>query len=345
MAQSGRMACIAGAIGLLAFASPGHAQKTFTVGGYGGAFEQSIRKDVVPAFEKKTGVKIEYVAGSSNATLARLQSDKEDQKLDIVILDDGPMHKAIRQGFCTPILGLPINDLYEPARFKDNRAVGIGLAATGLVYNPRYFREKNWPAPSSWNDLGDPRYRKLLVVPPIGNTYGLQMLVMMARLNGGSENNIEPGFSAMKAKVNPNVLAYDATPGKIAEMFQTGRAVLGVWGSGRVQAMIDAGLPVDFVYPKEGAVALLAAACPVAKSVVSPFASDFIRTLVGTDFQLVLAREYGYGPVNRKAAVHPADLRVAPQGDRAAKLLALDWDVINEHREEWARRWIGEIER
>ena len=37
-------------------------------------------------------------------------------------------------------------------------------------------------------------------------------------------------------------------------------ASLAVWGNGRVQAVIDQGAPVEFVYPKEGAVALMIAA-------------------------------------------------------------------------------------
>src|SRR5713226_7941080 len=77
---------------------------------------------------------------------------------------------------------------------EDDKAVGIGLVATGFMYNTKYFAEKGFAAPASWNDLQDPKYRKLLVIPPLNNTYGLHTLVMMARLNGGGEANIDPGF-------------------------------------------------------------------------------------------------------------------------------------------------------
>ena len=43
--------------------------KTIYVAAYGGSFEQTMRKDVIPPFEKKFGVKIEYVAGNSTDTL------------------------------------------------------------------------------------------------------------------------------------------------------------------------------------------------------------------------------------------------------------------------------------
>ncbi|MFX7148544.1 ABC transporter substrate-binding protein, partial [Acinetobacter baumannii] len=91
---------------------------------------------------------------------------------DVAIVDDGPMYQAIQLGFCGKLDGLPA-DLYDTARFKDDRAVAIGIVATGLMYNTKAFAEKGWAPPTSWNDLKDPKYAKQLVIPPINNTYGL----------------------------------------------------------------------------------------------------------------------------------------------------------------------------
>lgn len=304
-----------------------------------------MRKEIIPAFEAKHGVKVEYIAGNSTDTLAKLQAQKANQQIDIAIVDDGPMYQAIQLGFCTPIQGLPAADIYDAAKYKDNKAVGIGLVGTGLMYNTRIFQEKGWAAPTSWNDLKDPKFKKLLVVPPINNTYGLHTLVMFARMNGGGEKSIEPGFKVMKEQVNPNVLAYEPSPGKMTELFQSGQAVLAVWGTGRVFSFAATGFPVDFVYPKEGTVTLLASACPVAKANASPIAHDFIAMLVEPRLQEVFAREYGYGPVNKKAQVDPAVARMAPVGERASKLLVVDWDTINENRDAWTKRWNREVER
>src|SRR5436189_5264685 len=202
--------------------------KTVYVAAYGGSFEQTMRRDVIPPFEKKHGVKIEYVAGNSTDTLAKLQAQKANQQIDVAIVDDGPMYQAINLGFCAPIRGLPAADIYESARYKDNKAVGIGLVGTGIMYNTKYFKEKGWAPPTSWNDLKDPKYKKLLVIPPINNSYGLYTLVMFARLNGGGEKNIDPGFKVMKEQVNPNVLAYEPSPGKMTELFQSGQAQIAV---------------------------------------------------------------------------------------------------------------------
>ena len=345
MATSFRLKAVAFAVALAAGAAAQAQQKTFYVAGYGGSFEQTMRKEIIPAFEKKHGVKVEYVAGNSTDTLAKLVAQKSNQQIDVAIVDDGPMYQAINLGYCAPIQGLATADIYESARYKDNKAVGIGLVGTGIMYNTKYFKEKGWAPPTSWNDLKDPKYRKLLVIPPINNSYGLYTLVMFAKLNGGSEKAIDPGFKVMKEQVNPNVLAYEPSPGKMTELFQSGQAAIAVWGTGRVHSFAVTGFPVDFVYPKEGAVTLLASACPIAKPNASPLAHEVVKAMTEPAFQPGLALEYGYGPVNRKARVDNEKLRIAPIGDRAAKLINIDWDTANEKRDEWTKRWNREVER
>ncbi|MGY2052098.1 ABC transporter substrate-binding protein [Methylobacterium sp. JK268] len=336
----------AGLLALAGFLGPARAEPpVLYVAGYGGSFEKTIRTDVIPAFEKAHGVRVEYVSGNSTDTLAKLQAQKGNQQIDVAIVDDGPMYQAIDLGFCGKVEGLPAGDLYDLARFKDDRAVATGLVATGLMYNTKVFAERGWAPPTSWNDLKDPKYRQQLVIPPINNTYGLNALLMLARMNGGSERNVDAGFKIFKTDINPNVLAYEPSPGKMTELFQSGQAVLAVWGTGRVQSLAATGFPVDFVYPKEGAVTLLTVACPIAKPNASPLASAFIKALLDPKLQLLMLKEYGYGPVLKSVEAPPEVVKMAPVGARAAALYTPDWSIINAKREEWTKRWNREVER
>jgi putative spermidine/putrescine transport system substrate-binding protein len=254
------------------------------------------------------------------------------------------MYQAIQLGFCGKLDSLPA-DLYDTARFKDDRAVAIGIDATGLMYNTKVFAEKGWAPPTSWNDLKDTKYAKQLVIPPINNTYGLEALVMLSKMNGGGETNVDSGFKIFKEQINPNVLAYEPSPGKMTELFQSGQAVIAVWGTGRVQSFANTGFPVDFVYPKEGAATLLTTACPITKPNASPLASSFVKMLLDPKIQLVMLKDYGYGPVLKSLVIPPELGKMAPIGERAAKLYNPDWTVINEKREEWTKRWNREVER
>ncbi|NYT36474.1 ABC transporter substrate-binding protein [Allopusillimonas soli] len=339
------LAVLAAATLAAAYSSSAAAQQELVVAGYGGSFEEIMRSDIFPPFAKEHNAKLVYVAGNSTNTVAKLQAQKSNQQIDVAIIDDGPMYQAIALGFCSPIQGISDEDIYKTARYKDDKAVAIGLVATGIMYNKKIFEEKKWDPPTSWHDLTDPKYKGHLVIPPLNNTYGLHALVQFARANGGGEKNIDPGFKAFEEKVGPNVLVYEPSPGKMTELFSSGQASIAVWGSSRVKAFADTGFPVGFVYPKEGAYALLASVCPVNKPEPNPLAQTFIQYLISPSVQEIMAKAQGFGPVNKNAKVKDDPRVPLPIGDRAANLLVLDWDTVNQHRQEWNTRWVREIER
>lgn len=331
----------------LAGATSAHAQqKTMFVAAFGGSYEQVMRREIIPAFEKQASVKIEYVAGNSTDTLAKLQAQRGNQQIDVAIFDDGPAYQAVALGFCGTLSDGPVyKDVAPVMKFSSNKAVGLGFVATGLFYNTKVFAENKWPAPTSWNDLKNKQYGKRIVTPPINNTYGLHALIAVAKLNGGGEANIDPGFKVFKDEINPNIVAYEPSPAKMAELFQNGQAVLGVWGSGRVKALADTGFPVEFVYPKEGGYALGSGACPIEGSKNAAEANAFIQFMLSPAIQRVMAVGTGNGPANMTVTLTPEEQKGVPYGENAKLLRAVDWEVANTKREEWTKRWNREIER
>ncbi len=329
------------------FAAPASAEdKTIYLGGYGGSFEKLLKEKILPPFEAETGAKIVYVPGNSTDTLAKLQAQKDNQELDVVFLDDGPMYQAVSFGFCDTVKDADIfNDIYDIAKMGTDKAVGAGFVVTGIAYNKEMFEKNGWDAPSSWNDLADPKYKGKLVVPPINNTYGLHGLVMTARMNGGSETDIDKGFEAFAEKVAPNVLVFEPSSGKMSELFQNGEIALSVWGSGRLKSLADTGFPGGFVYPKEGGVALMVATCPVVNSDVPDLAQKLVQHFLKPEYQVLLAETVGFGPTNMKAEL-PAELGdKLPYGpEKINALNAVDWNVINPKRGEWTKMWSRKIE-
>ena len=335
-------------VAALSIAAPAMAQqKTMYLAAYGGSFETTMRQKIIPAFEKANNVKIEYVAGNSTDTLAKLQAQKGNQQIDVAIMDDGPMYQAVALGFCADLApGAVYGDLYDVATYPSKKAIGLGVVGTGIMYNKKFFDEQKWPAPSSWNDLKDKKFAKKLVVPPLNNTYGLHALILAALQAGGSEKNIEPGFKAYKDEIGPNVLVYEPSPGKMTELFQSGQAVIAVWGSGRAKALADTGFPAEFVYPKEGGVALGIGACPVAGGKAHPEAQALLQFMLAPDMQTIFASDAGAGPVNKKVTLPPEKQVGIPYGtEQMGKLRVVDWDTVNANREAWNRRWTREIER
>jgi len=329
------------------FSNVAKAQQKLLFASFSGTLENTFRKVIIPPFEKKHGVVIQYVAGNSNETLAKLIAQRGKQVFDVIMLDDGPMYQAVALGFCDKIRpSRELEDLYPSARAWDGKAVGIGVVATGLAYNKKTFQEQGWPAPTSWKDLADSRFRGRVAGIPVSNGYGLHTLVMMARLNGGNERQIEPGFEAIRTQVKPNVLVWEANAGQITQLFQSGEVALSVWGSGRVKALADTGFPLEFVFPKEGAVELMESVCPVAGSKLADLSQEFVRYLLSPETQAIFATNEGYGPTNRTTVIPPKVAERVPYGqEKISRLIKVDWASVNEKRVSWIERWAREIER
>jgi putative spermidine/putrescine transport system substrate-binding protein len=331
---------------LASFSTAQAAGETLYLAGYGGSFEKTLKEKVLPAWEERTGAKVVYVPGNSTDTLAKLRAQEGAQDLDVAFIDDGPMTQAIQFGYCEKVDDAVFEGIYDNARLLDNKALGVGFIATGLAYNKKVFEENGWDAPTSWNDLADPKFKGKIAIPPITNGYGLHALIMMARINGGGENNIEPGFKAFEDQIDQNVLVYEPSSGKMSELFQNGEIVLSVWGSGRLKALADQGFPGGFAYPKEGAVLLMSAICPITGSDVPELAQDLIAHIVSPEVQAILAEGFGFGPVNmntKLSAELTASLPVGPEKVNA--LQPVDYTIVNPARGEWTKQWTRRIER
>ncbi len=215
------------------------------------------------------------------------------------------MRQAVQLDICADLpKSLIFDDLYPTAALPGGKAVGYGFYGTGLGYNKEVFAKNGWAAPTSWKDLEDPKYKGVVSIGPISG-YGIEALLMLNRANGGNETNIEPGFQAMAEKVAPNVMAWEASPATLGQMMLSGEAALVVWGSIRVQPLIDQGAPVGFVYPKEGALQAMGAACVIKGGSQSKLAEQFLETLLSPDAQTNIAKLSGWGPANSKVKLDP----------------------------------------
>jgi putative spermidine/putrescine transport system substrate-binding protein len=128
-------------------------------------------------------------------------------------------------------------------------------------------------------------------------------------------------------------------------MYQTGQIVISVTASARAKSLMNTGFPVEYVYPKEGSPAVMVSACAMARPDALPTAQTFIQYILSPDMQLLMAEKLSHAPVNRNTELPAAVARTMPIGENAARVIKPDWDIINEHRAEWDKRWTREIER
>lgn len=324
--------------------------QTLYVAGPGGTGESGLKSEVFDAFTERTGIEIVYTAGNSAANLAKLLAQKDNQQIDVVILNEGPMYQAIQLGLCRDDFDVSGHEenLYDFAKFDPPLAAGFGIVGLGVAYATEVFEENGWDAPTSWTDLEDPKFKGKMVFQPLNNGNGLMAMIQFADIYGGSVTNMDPAFEVMAERLEPNVLSFEPSSARLAEMFQSGEVVISVWSSTQVKVLAESGFPIELVYPEEGAPFHLNAACAVVTEEMKPEAIELINILISPEANEALGRTLGYGPVNKLAVLTEEESQDVPYGPGDTdKLLAsaVDWSVVNVEREEWAKRWVREIER
>lgn len=325
-----------------------YSQTTLYVGMNGGTMQKMYEDYIFPIFEKANDVKIEVIPGTSTDVLAKVQASKENPQMNLMFLDDGLMYRAVKMGLCTQTkLDPTINkQLYPSAHMSNDMATAVSIGMTGLGYNTKLFKENGWAAPTSWNDLADPKYKGKLVFQSIpSSTFGLHAFLMFNRLHHGSETDVDPGFKAWPDTVGPNVKVYIDSSAKLSEMIQTNEAGLFPITPTMTETLKSKGITVEFANPKEGSVNLLYAQCVVANSQNQELTQKLANYILSADTQAVALEQAAYIPVN--AAVVGSD-KTKPTLEKLKPYIqhaiTLNWDNINKLRPEWNKRWNREIE-
>ncbi|MBK8529982.1 MAG: ABC transporter substrate-binding protein [Rubrivivax sp.] len=342
------------ALSALTLASVVHTQaqaqtRTIYIGMNGGVMEQSYTKYVFPAFERIHNAKVVVVPGTSSDILAKVQASKERPPVHVMFLDDGVMMRAVKLGLCQKMVNSPVlKDLYPSARMAGGMAAGVNVGMTGIGYNKKMFDEKKWPAPTSWMDFADPKFKGKVVFQSLpSSSFGLHGFLMFNRTQGGSEKNVDPGFAKWRSTIGPNVLEYIPSSAKLSEMVQTGEAAIFPLTPTSVAVQKAKGIPMEYAQPKEGSVLLMVAECVTANNDAPDLAQKLAEFLLTPQAQAA-ALEFGNQiPSNLKTqATTPAAAETVKRFQAYMKtVVTLDWDAVNQLRPEWNSRWNKTIER
>ncbi len=323
--------------------------KTLYIGMNGGNFERAYTEHVLPDFEKANDVKVVVVPGTSADILAKATAQKDKPQMHVMLLDDGVMVRAIGAGLCQKIADDPVLAQVQPAaRLKGDMAIGVDMGMTGIAYNKKLFDEKGWAAPTSWMDLADEKYANAVVFQSASaSTFGLHAFLMFNRIQGGDERNVEPGFEKFRDTIGKNVLEFIPSSAKISEMVQTGEAAIFPLTPTGVSNLKEKGIPVEYAQPKEGSVVLAVTECVLAGNSEPELSQKLAHYLLSAEAQ---SKALDFGniiPSNQqaKAGNEAAQAKLDAFQGYMKTANTLDWDAVNEKRQEWNSRWNRTIER
>src|SRR5262245_11250308 len=113
-----------------------------------------------------------------------------------------------------------LNRLPAGMRRPGNLGTGYGIINVGLMYNKNLVKDP----PNSWTARWDPKWRGKVVF--FDNNF--MPLVLAARLNGGSEKQVDPGFKVW-AENAQNIRALPTTNDALKNILVTGEAQIAPW--------------------------------------------------------------------------------------------------------------------
>jgi putative spermidine/putrescine transport system substrate-binding protein len=308
-----------------------------------GSWEEAHKAVIVPAYRKATNdAPIVLDPMLSVDQIAKVNAARANPPIDVMLHDPGPALVAIGQDLVEPY---PVansthyKDLISEAQLATGPAPFFQVV--GLTYNPEVIKTP----PTSWADLWKPEYKGRVGITNMNSTLGTGFMVEIAKMNGGSEANIDPAFAAIE-KLKPNLAAVAANPGALAALFQQGQIDISPGNFNAIQILKAKGVPVEFVAPKEGAIAFKTTIHIVKNSPNKELAFKLIEAALSPEVQTKLMESpYLIVPTNAKVKMAGEIAKVLAKDteELKKKFVFQDWGKINENRAAWIEKFNRDI--
>jgi putative spermidine/putrescine transport system substrate-binding protein len=217
------------------------------------------------------------------------------------------------------------------------RGIGYMMSGIGILYN----RNAMATPPTSWTDLWNPANRQRVTM----FDYDQRMMAIAARLNGGNEDNPDPGFRIWSQNAR-NFRALVDSNDAVKNLLASGDAWMAPWFTSISSVWIEEGAPFAFAVPREGLIAfplflaMVDGVTPAQRAVCQ----DLVNTLLAPDN----AGEYGRLTRNIPLvsnAVLTEEQRINPMLNPAVarNAIQLDYNLLGEVASEWRERWDREV--
>jgi len=312
---------------------------------WAGSNQGVVPQEVIDAYQAANpNVKINVLESNNAITypqmVAARRATPDDPLVHCGFFNVDAMTKGDAEGMWAPLDEAMVPNLaniLEGFRRVEDRGVGYQASAIGILYN----KDAVPTPPTSWTDLWSEEYRGRVTM----FDYDTRMIAVAARLNGGDEFDVDPGF-AVWAEHAENFRALVDSNDAVKNLLVSGDAWAAPWFSSISKVWIDEGGPFGFAVPKEGAIAFPSYLAMVdgSDAAEQKVCSDLINTLLEADN----AGRYG-ALTSAIPVVANAVLTDEQRNDPMLNLqlaqdaIVLDYGHIGEVTPDWRQRWDREV--
>jgi putative spermidine/putrescine transport system substrate-binding protein len=276
--------------------------------------------------QKHPGLTIRLVPSESQDVVAQIKAAQGYSPYDAMPNGEPPHLIGIRDGYIQKVDPSKIPNYSNLIPEFVAKSQGYGVPASysliGIAYNPKLLKTP----PKAWADLWNPEYKGKVGIPRASSNLGLGVLVVAAKAFGGSEDNLDPGWSRL-SELKPQV---GRSPTQLLQMLEREEiAVAPLWNNDAAGAVAK-GLPLQFVQPDPGPIAIISFMSAVAKTQYPDLVSDWMNELLSNEYQTMAANApYFFGPTIKGVTIPEAARPYTPSTPaEVLRLQSVDWPKI-----------------
>jgi iron(III) transport system substrate-binding protein len=297
---------------------------------------ESMLELVADAFEKETGVKVDFI--NLKGELAdRIRAEKANPQSDV-------MYGAPSSVF----LELKAEDLFDPFMpywagkisplFKDADGYWIGTIQTPVLmfYNSEILSKEK--APKDWSDLADSQYKDMLVSRnALSSSARATYAALLQQFE--KKSNMDGGWRFLKA-MDDNMKRYYGSGSLLFQAIGRKEAAISFAVlNAIIDNKINNQIPLEPIDAQSGS-PVITDGIALIKGAKNPNAGRaFIEFAGSPKIQSLLAKEFNRLPT------HPAAIADAPKwmSEIQFKVMDVDWGALSAKQSEWMQKWDAEI--
>lgn len=302
-----------------------------------GSTWQSLVEPASKRFEEATGIKVNVVTQSTSGEgLAKLQAQRSNPTVDVWFTTNSVAATASkdRELFAKiPLDKVPNTAGLIPGSYNENW-VAMYYYPIGIIYDADATPFKI----TKWEDLWSPEVGKSIIAPSM-SIYQGSLLMIANKINGGTIDNVDPGFKALE-KLNKNVALYYTSDSQARQSFAQGEGKILIGQSAHYRRLKDEGLNVKLITPAPAPMYFDAMMMVNGKNQEN--AAKFINFIASESEQAALAKAEYMTPVHANVEL-PKSLAATTPADDAR--MVLDDLKIADQISSWIARFEGIVSR
>ena len=275
---------------------------------------------------KHPGLRIRLVPSESQDVVAQLKAAQGFSPYDAMPNGEPPHLIGIREGYIQKVdpKSVPNYANVFPEFIQKSQGYGVPVSYSliGIAYNEKLVKT----APKAWTDLWKPEYRGKVGIPRASSNLGLGALVIAAKVFGGSEDNLDPGWTKLQ-ELKPQV---GRSPTQLLQMLEREEIALAPLWNNDAAGAAQKGLPIKFVQPDPGPVAIISFMSPITKTRHPELVAEWMNELLSAEYQSMAAKApYFFGPTIKGVAIPEAARPYTPSTPaEVLRLQSVDWSKI-----------------